>query len=422
MTIETLPVLIAGAGPVGCFIAYRLAKAGIRVQIFEKEADLPYSPRAVGYYGATQNVFQECGLYELVREEGFVTAGLCWRDPPTPNGQGGKSLGRMIAKQPLCAPGDTVRACPAGLLNLRQSELTKLVLREALKTGNVEVTFGREVDSIEEKDGRVVIGFKDSDSTATGSYLVGADGGKSRVRKIIGTPCVGHTWPERLISTDVYLLNEVDPVYHTCYVMGLKNYTVMTPLADPVIGQRTLWRCTISIPPEDERSDEELLQEETIQELYDKVISGPRPLNAEISAKTVYRIHQRLVTTMRKGRCVLAGDAAHMNNPYGAMGLNTGLLDGDALAEALIMILNEGQSDELLTVYSDERRQVFQKFVDPTTTANKLRLHSPDTQAAVYDDYYFRAMQDPSPEILAEAAKPYFETWRTDMRKKAGST
>lgn len=87
------------------------------------------------------------------------------------------------------------------------------------------------------------------------------------------------------------------------------------------------------------------------------------------------------------------------------------------------MIILEGKSDELLTIYSDQRRQVFQNFVDPTSTANKLRLHSPSTEAAIHDDYYFRSMQDPSAEVLAEAAKPYFETWRTDMRslaKKAG--
>lgn len=98
------------------------------------------------------------------------------------------------------------------------------------------------------------------------------------------------------------------------------------------------------------------------------------------------------------------------------MGLNTGLLDGDALAETLIMILLEGRSDDLLTIYSDERRKVFQTFVDPTTTANKLRLHSPDPDAAIVDDYYFRALQDPTPDLLVNAARPFFETWRTDMR------
>lgn len=80
------------------------------------------------------------------------------------------------------------------------------------------------------------------------------------------------------------------------------------------------------------------------------------------------------------------------------------------------MVLLEGQSDDLLTIYSDERRKVFQTFVDPTTTANKLRLHSPDPEAAAHDDQYFRSTQNPSLEVLSEFAKPYFETWRTDLR------
>lgn len=316
MTTSTLPVLIAGAGPVGCFIAYRLGKAGIPVQIFEKEPSLPYSPRAVGYYGATQVVFHEAGIYDLVRSEGFVTAGLCWRQPPTPNEQGGKSLGKMIAKQPFCAPGDTVLAYPAGVLNLRQSELTKLILREALKTGNVTVHFNSEVTGIEQENDKVHVTLNSPETpSVTGSYLVGADGGKSGVRKIIGTPCLGHTWPERIISTDVYIQNtDEDPIYHTTYIMDLKNYTLTTPLTTPTPGERSLWRVTVAIPPEDQRSDEELIQEETIRGFYEQVVPGLRPLNAEISAKTVYRIHQRLVTTMRKGRCVLAGDAAHLNN------------------------------------------------------------------------------------------------------------
>ena len=91
--IAKLPVLTAGAGPVSCFIAYCLGKANIPVSIFEKEPEIPCSPRAVGYYGATQVVFQENGLYDLIRAEGFVTSGLCWRKHPVTNEQGGKSLG-----------------------------------------------------------------------------------------------------------------------------------------------------------------------------------------------------------------------------------------------------------------------------------------------------------------------------------------
>ena len=101
------------------------------------------------------------------------------------------------------------------------------------------------------------------------------------------------------------------------------------------------------------------------------------------------------------------------------MGLNTGLLDADALAEALVMIINESRSDELLTLYSDERRKVFQYFVDPTTTANRCRLHAFSTKDAVLDDYYFREIANPTFETLRKGAKPYFETWCTDIRSLA---
>lgn len=84
------------------------------------------------------------------------------------------------------------------------------------------------------------------------------------------------------------------------------------------------------------------------------------------------------------------------------------------------MVLNEGRSEAVLDVYSDERRKVFQFFVDPTSTANKLRVHSNPEDLAVENDWFFRMMADPSKlsnEQLADLSKPYFETWRTNLRK-----
>ena len=98
------------------------------------------------------------------------------------------------------------------------------------------------------------------------------------------------------------------------------------------------------------------------------------------------------------------------------------MLDADAAAETLIMILNEGHSTSILDMYSDERRKVFQSFVDPTSTANKLRVHSNPEDTAVQYDWFFRMMADPSKlsqRQLEELSRPYFETWRTDMRKLA---
>lgn len=101
------------------------------------------------------------------------------------------------------------------------------------------------------------------------------------------------------------------------------------------------------------------------------------------------------------------------------MGLNTGILDADALAETLIMILNESKPDSLLDIYSDERRKVFQRFVDPVSTYNKLRLHTVDAETANQDDWFYRLMQNPSRDLMKEMNKPFYEMWPTDMRKLA---
>lgn len=79
------------------------------------------------------------------------------------------------------------------------------------------------------------------------------------------------------------------------------------------------------------------------------------------------------------------------------------------------MILHEGHPISLLGVYSDERRQVFQSFVSPTSTANKLRLQQ--EPSAADNDWLIRAMQNPTPGVLREFIMPYMTVWRTNMRE-----
>ena len=94
-------------------------------------------------------------------------------------------------------------------------------------------------------------------------------------------------------------------------------------------------------------------------------------------------------------------------------------VDADALGEAIVMVSKEGKPESVLDMYSDARRKVFQYFVDPTSTYNKLRIHSMDQDVVARDDWYFRSLQNPSMAESVEAMKPYFEVWRTDMRKIA---
>ena len=97
------------------------------------------------------------------------------------------------------------------------------------------------------------------------------------------------------------------------------------------------------------------------------------------------------------------------------MGLCTGLIDADALSDTLELIIKEGKPLSLLDFYSDERRRVFQTFVDPISSQNKLRCAS-DPETAM-EDWFLRAVSKASREDLIKLGAPFFEAWHTDVRK-----
>ncbi|CAK7203394.1 hypothetical protein SEUCBS139899_006127 [Sporothrix eucalyptigena] len=426
-TAETQPttsVVIVGAGPVGMFLALKLGRAGIDVTVVEKDAEFHDAPRACGYFAASALAMHDAGVWDTIRAEGFVIKGLCWRKKPTDDGTGSgdTKLGSIIAAQPLADLADDTMPPGTGILCLQQYLLTRVFARAALATGQVKLLFGRALTGIQDDGTTVTAETLDAATGAThritASVLVGADGGRSTTRKLLNIPFPGHTWPERLLATNVTVRNTEDPIYHCYYLLDPRHCAVITPLTDPAMGQPSLWRYTLAIDPGDTRTDEELLQDESIASLYGEVMPTAQFSEYTIQARSVYRIHQRLASTMRRGRCLLAGDAAHLCNPFGALGLNTGVLDADALGDALIMVLNENQPvDAVLDTYSDERRKVFQFFIDPTSTANKLRVQNNHQDTAVDNDWYFRLLQSPTEQVLKEQAQPYFDVWRTDMRK-----
>src|SRR5947199_6485374 len=106
----------------------------------------------------------------------------------------------------------------------------------------------------------------------------------------------------------------------------------------------------------------------------------PSPQPYEIIHRNLYVTHQRVAATFRKGRVLLAGDAAHVNNPIGGMGLNGGIQDGVNLCEKLARILLDGAPEELLDLYDLQRRTVAIEFVQEQSIANKKRLEASDPE------------------------------------------
>ncbi|UPK93560.1 hypothetical protein LCI18_004495 [Fusarium solani-melongenae] len=318
LTAEHSAVLVIGAGPVGLLVALRLGQAGIKTVLVEKDAAISELPRAVGYFAASQISLHKAKLYDKIRSEGFMSPGNYWRKATVSNSQGFRKLGEVIARLGLGGNDATGYSIGEGLLNLPQAALSKLILREVLANDHITVYFNQELVSIQD-DGISVTATKKNSNNGkekrfTGSYLVGADGARSQVRSTLNIQFPGHTWPDKLLTTGVLTKNHEEIAYPPQYILDPVNYVVMTPLEKPVLGERTSWRVVIGLGPEDHRPDEVVRSLEVIHAFYDKILPGPRPLDVKVTRSSVFKLHRRLAATLRRARCVLAGDAAHLCN------------------------------------------------------------------------------------------------------------
>jgi 2-polyprenyl-6-methoxyphenol hydroxylase-like FAD-dependent oxidoreductase len=192
------------------------------------------------------------------------------------------------------------------------------------------------------------------------SWVVGADGAGSLVRKALGLQFEGMTWPERFVATNLF------------HDFASGGYALSTLVVDQQwgavivkINDEGLWRCTYM----EDGSQPEASFMERLPAAYDNLLVGEGGYTLDRAAP--YRMHQRCCETFRVGRVVLVGDAAHVTNPTGGYGLTTGLFDAYALWPTLAAILLDGADPGLLDTYSAERRQIYLNRTSPRAIANK---------------------------------------------------
>jgi 3-(3-hydroxy-phenyl)propionate hydroxylase len=218
----------------------------------------------------------------------------------------------------------------------------------------------------------------------TADYIIGCDGGRSTVRKLGGIEFEGFTYPEKFIKIatrfDFGTVNS-----NLCF----RNY-----FSDPrewcnlfkVRGKSPegLWRAIFPIP--DDEDEATAMSPERLEARLQKFF--PKPAPYQIEYVNLYPVHQRVAATFRKGRVLLAGDSAHVNNPIGGMGMNGGMHDGINLAEKLARVMH-GEADEtLLDLYSRQRRHAAVKYVQAQTIANKklMEERDPKVRQAKFDE------------------------------------
>jgi 3-(3-hydroxy-phenyl)propionate hydroxylase len=221
-----------------------------------------------------------------------------------------------------------------------------------------------------------------------GRWLIGADGARSEVRKALDVEFEGFTWPERFLVVGTTF------DFHAA-VPGLD---AVSYVADPTqwhfyLQIPGMWRMMFPIAPEvsDETATSRAFARQTLATVQ------PTVRDDDIVHVTLYRVHQRVAKTFRVGRAFLAGDAAHINNPLGGMGMNGGIHDAINLTERLARVWRGEAGDAELDRYDRQRRLVTLEYVQKHTIQNKRNLETTDpAEQARFRDEMRKIAADPA--------------------------
>jgi 3-(3-hydroxy-phenyl)propionate hydroxylase len=361
-------IIIAGAGPVGVVAALACAEQGYAVTLLEAEAKIDDSPRAATTHPSTLEMIAKVGLIEQFIQEGLVARYFQFWDKParTKIVEFDHDVLRDETPYPF-------------VVQTEQHKLARMGIERLRTFNDVDVRFGtRVVDVLQNADGATVAAEgPNSKEVFRADYVIGADGGRSTIRKALGIDFEGFTWPERFL-----VLTTLDDFQRLLSGCCYRNY-----LADPdewtnlfkVAGDDGEGRWRAVFPTRVDESDEEALGDESTYTRLQRVF--PLERRYHVVHRNLYKVHQRVAATFRKGRVFLAGDSAHVNNSVGGLGLNGGIHDAMELVDTLRQVISGQAGEELFDRYTRRRRTLNIAFVQEQTINNKKRLEERDPKA-----------------------------------------
>jgi 3-(3-hydroxy-phenyl)propionate hydroxylase len=361
-------IVIAGCGPVGVVSALACAQHGYQVTLLEAETKIDDNPRAATTHPSTLEMIAEVGLIDPFIQQGLVARYFQFWDKP--------ARAKIVEFDHDILRDETPYPF---VVQTEQHKLARMGI-ERLKTfADTDVRFATRVTDVsQDNDGATVTAEgPNGREIFLADYVIGADGGRSTIRKALDIAFEGFTWPENfLVLTTLDDFQELLP--GCCY----RNY-----LADPdewtnlfkVAGDdgRGRWRAVF--PTRVEESDEEALGDDSTYSRLQRVYPLARGYN--VVHRNLYKVHQRVAATFRKGRVFLAGDSAHVNNSVGGLGLNGGIHDAMELVDSLHRVITKQASEDLLDRYTRRRRTLNIEFVQEQTILNKKRLEERDAKA-----------------------------------------
>lgn len=352
-------VLIAGGGPVGLCLAYLLARKGVGVRVLEAEDAIAKDLRASTFHPPTLDMLAEFGIAGELMSRGLVCPS--WQIRLHPSGE------RAVFELDILKD---VTAHPFRL-QCEQWKLSEALEMRLAREKSARLDFGSRLEGFEQDGSGVTarVARGDKAETLRARFLVGADGARGGIRKMLGLNFDGQTYPETtLLVTTNFPFEE--------HLEGLSNVSYCWKEGGNFSLLKVPGRWRVSIYPREDLSIEEQLSEAAVEASLREIV--PRKERYTVMEKRDYRVHQRIVPRYFAGRVALAGDAAHLNSPAGGMGLNGGIHDAFELAAALTEILGGADPQARLDLYDRRRRPVAKNQILEQADRNRARMREKD--------------------------------------------
>ncbi|KAI2485719.1 monooxygenase [Pyrenophora tritici-repentis] len=368
----TLPVVIAGGGCVGLFLALLLAQSNIpnKIIVIEPQQPDPTSTRAMAHQPPTYPIFAKVnGLLPELVKAGSLSSGLCFRTS-LENGS------KVIASKTFDNSGEGMKG--KGQLLLPQGKFQEVLMKRLASFGDkVEIRLGSSVTSSTPSENSVHVHITPNEESIEATYLIDASGAHSTIRKYLAISLDGETLDAQLVATDLYFDFHAHGFFDANFIIDPQCYGLIGRISPQKDGEPLLWRVSYGVPV---GMSEEEIQGGLDERLRVMLPNEGRDEKGEVVYKVVrvapYKAHQRLASTLYHGasRTCLIGDAAHLTNPYAGLGLASGMADAASLSDVLVRILSgQAFSDEkLLGAWSEARRKKFADVIDkPSRMAYK---------------------------------------------------
>jgi 3-(3-hydroxy-phenyl)propionate hydroxylase len=358
MANEKDRVVVVGAGPTGLTAALALARRGIPTVLLAAEPELVKELRGSTFHPPTLDLLDEFAIVPRMIEAGLKAPTWQFRDRET---------GPVATFDLSLLAGETSHPYR---VQCEQWKLMRFLEAELRKISGADIRFGHEVTGVsQDDDGVTVTATAESQPIAiSGRYVIAADGARSVVRQALGVAFEGFTYPELFLiaSTDFPFEAKLTDIAYVNYIADPCEWLVLLRVPE-------LWRVLVPAPEDSDRI--KLLSDASLQGVLQRVV--PRAEPYRIAHRSLYNVHQRLAKNFRHGRVLLAGDAAHINNPLGGMGMNGGIQDAFNLADKLADIW-AGGDDRSLDRYDRQRRAVAVEAVQAQTHRNRQIISERD--------------------------------------------